>query len=165
MFRRNPSKALPVLLLLASCGSSLGDPGQPGPTLPEWTDADCTMFDATACKLDVAKTSIGIDVHYPNTIFCRLQLLPTIDLLGARDVMQLATTWQVTMSNAARDQVVIAPEVPRAEIEYPLGTERLYLTRVTFSSKSSDTLATLVSNALGSGVSLFAVPLECPGQR
>jgi hypothetical protein len=53
--------------------------------------------------------------------------------------------------------------MPHAVLEYPLGTEQLYLGRVTFTSKSADTLATLVANTLGADVSLYAVPLFCPG--
>ena len=153
----------------ASCGSSLGDPNPPDPgtatTLPEWSDPDCTMFNPTACRLDLAKTSVGIDVNYPNTFFCRLQLLPTKDLLGAGSTSQLASSWQVTMGYGPNDQTVIAPETPQSVLEYPLGTQQLYVTRVTFASKSSETIATLVANALGPDVSLYAVGLECPGRR
>jgi hypothetical protein len=171
MRRLDSSTALLALVLFASasCGSSLGDPNQPdpGPTLPEWADADCMMFNPTACRLDVAKTSVGIDVHYPNTYFCRLQILPTSQLLNAQMFAQLASSWQVTMGYGATDQTVITPEMPRdGVLEYDLGTEQLYLTRVTFSSKSSDTLAIHVANATGrSDVFLFAVPLDCTVDR
>jgi hypothetical protein len=159
--------ALLLLAATASCGSSsLTDADPPDATLPAaQSDADCLMFNPTACRLDLAKTSVGIDVNYPNLAFCRLQLLPTKDPLGTALYSQLASSWQVTMTNAARDQTVLAPETPQGVLEYPLGTQQLYLTRVTFASKSSDTLATLVANALGPDVSLYAVGLECPGRR
>ena len=165
---------LALLVAAASCGSSLGDPSAPNPatttttttTLPEWTGADCTMFNPSACRLDITKTSIGIDVHYPNVVFCRLQLLPTVDLPNAGAFDQLAASWQVTMGNGPNNQTIIAPEKPEWVLEYPLGTEQLYLSRVTFMSKTSDTLATLIATALGrADVSLYAVPVECASHR
>jgi hypothetical protein len=63
-------------------------------------------------------------------------------------------------------QTVLMPETHQGVLEYPLGTDQLYLTRVTFTSKTSDTLATLIGGALGrADVSLFAAPVECPGRR
>lgn len=159
-----------MLLAAASCGSSLGDPGAPTPatttTLPEWNGADCTMFNPSACRLDITKTSIGINVHYPNVVFCRLQLLPTVDLPNAAAYDELASAWQVTMGNGPNNQTIIAPEKPEWVLEYPLGTAQLYLSRVTFTSKTSDTLATLIAKAIGrADVSLYAVPVECASHR
>jgi hypothetical protein len=163
--------ALVLFVAAASCGSALGDPN-PTPTppatttpLPAWTDADCHMFNPTACRLDLAKTSVAIDVNYPNTFFCRLQLLPTRDTFATPVYTLLASSWQVTLGNAPNDQTPVGPEMPQRVLEYPLGSEPLYLTRVTFTSKTSDTIAALVGNALGPDVSLYAVPLECPGRR
>ena len=34
-------------------------------TLPAWPSADCSMFNPVACRLDLAQTSVGIDVNYP----------------------------------------------------------------------------------------------------
>jgi hypothetical protein len=165
--RRHLLLTAALLAATASCGSTLGDAGDPPvtTTLPEWTSADCMMFNPTACRLDVAKTSVGIDVHYPNTSFCRLQLLPTSGLIGADAFGRLAATWRVSMGYGPNDQTVIAPEIPQLALEYSLGTAQLYLTRVTFQSASADTLATLVANALGPDVAVYAVPLECPGRR
>ena len=171
MHSLDSTKALLALVLLAtaSCGSSLGDPEPPSTTttLPEWSAPDCTMFNPTACRLDVAKTSVGIDVHYPNTYFCRLQVLPTSDLLDAAMFGRLASSWQVTMGYGATDQTIIAPEMPQdGLLEYDLGTEQLYLTRVTFSSKASDTLAVQVAHVTGrSDVSVYAAPLDCTVRR
>jgi hypothetical protein len=159
-----------LLLAAVSCGSSLGDPNQPTPSttttpLPAGTEADCMMFNPTACRLDVAKTSVGIDVHYPNVVYCRLQLLPTVELLGQAALDDLAASWQVTMDGVS-NQTVLTPEIHQGALEYPLGTEALYLTRVTFTSKTTDTLATLIGTALRrADVSLFAAPIECPWRR
>jgi hypothetical protein len=159
-----------LLAAAASCGSSLGDPSSPNPaattTLPEWNGADCTMFNPSACRLDVTKTSVGIDVHYPNVVFCRLQLLPTVDLPNAGAYDQLAASWQVSMGYGPSNQTIIAPEKPEWVLEYPLGSEALYLTRVTFMSKTSETLASLIATATGrTDVSLYAVPVECASHR
>ena len=159
-----------VLAAAASCGSSLGDPNQrePSPTttpLPGRTDADCTMFNPTACRLDVAKTSVAIDVHYPNVVYCHLQLVPTVELLGQGDLNGLASSLLVSILGVSAPSV-LASETHQGVLEYALGAEALYLTQVTFASKTSDTLATLIGAALGrSDVSLFAVPVECPGRR
>jgi hypothetical protein len=168
--------ALALFVAAASCGSSLGDPNQPDPpdqpdprdiktpAYPDWSPADCTMYNPTVCRLDVAKTSVGIDVHYPNTSFCGLQLLPADDLLNPAAFTTLASSWQVRMMGSS-EQVVLTPDTSLGVLEYPLGTELLYLTRVKFTSTTSDTLASLIGTALGPDVSLFAVPVECPGRR
>jgi hypothetical protein len=160
--------ALALVAAAASCGSTLGDPGAPGPTtttpLPEWTDADCTMFEPTTCRLDVAKASVGIDVHYPNTFFCGLQVRPTTELPASASPARLAAAWQVSMGYGVNNQTLLTPAALEGGLEYRLGTERLYLTRVTFLSKSSDTLATVVARAFGPGVSVDAVPIMCPGR-
>jgi hypothetical protein len=162
-----------VVLLDASCGSSaLTPPGAPDANQPTpqpdggpaaLSDADCTAYNPIACRLDVAKTSVGIDVNYPNLFFCRLQLVPSRDLFNNALYTQLASAWDVSLASANHDQVILTAETPHAVLEYPLGTEQLYLTRVTIASKSADTLATLIANTLGADVSLYAVPLTCPG--
>jgi hypothetical protein len=162
-----------MLVGIASCGSSsLMPSGAPDANRPDQpdagaalSDADCTMFNPVACRLDLAKTAVAIDVNYPNVVFCRLQLLPTRDLTNTAVYGQLAAAWQVSIGTATADQTVLTPETPEAVLEYPLGTQQLYLGRVTFASKSADTVATLVANILGPDVSLYAVPLACPGQR
>jgi hypothetical protein len=165
-------RAAALLLLVstaAACGGSLRDPAAPDTTttLPEWTEADCMMFNPTACRLDVGKISVGIDVHYPNAFFCQLQILPSAPLPTVNAYNRIASSWQVTMGYAATDQTVIAPEMSHdGVLEYDLGTEALYLTRVTFSSIIYGTLADLVAGATGhSDISLYAVPVACPGQQ
>ena len=71
------------------------------------------------------------------------------------------------MGYGPTNQTVIGPEMPRdGLLEYDLGTEQLYLTRVTFSSKSADTLAAHVATVTGrSDVSLYAAPLDCTVDR
>ena len=172
---RSIASLLVVLFLAASasCGSSALTPaGAPDadPPAPQadggpapLSDADCTAYNPIACRLDVAKTSVGIDVNYPNVFFCRLQLVPSRDLFDNARYTQLAAAWDVSLTNNNHDQVILAAETPHAVPEYPLGTEQLYLTRVTIASKSADTLATLIADTLGADVSLYAVPLTCPG--
>ena len=121
------------------------------------------MFNPTACRLDLAKTSVVIDVNYPNISFCRLQLLPTRDLTNTAAYTQLAMAWDVVLGSTASDQTILTAETPHYVPEYPLGTAQLYIGRVTFTSKSADTIAALVANVLGPDVSLYAVPLSCPG--
>lgn len=125
--------------------------------------ADCRMYNPTACRLDLAQTSVAVDVNYPNTFFCGLQLLPTRDLTNTAAHTQLAASWQVSIGNSANDQVILTPTTPHAVLEYPLGSQQLYLGRVTFASKSDQTVGELVASALGADVSLYAVPLACPG--
>jgi hypothetical protein len=159
----------------AACGSPLAiDTIQPDAgaaadtimtTLPAWPAADCSMFNPVACRLDLAQTSVGIDVNYPNVVFCGLQLLPTRDLLNSAAYNQLAAAWQVSLGNSAGDQTVLTASTPQGVLEYPLGTQQLYFARVTFASNSSDTIAALIGSTLGAGVSLYAVPLTCPGRR
>jgi hypothetical protein len=164
---------LMVLATCASCGSSLAQPGAGDANQPALSDAgtgglsdaDCTMFNPVACRLDLAKTSVNIDVNYPNVVICRLQLLPTRDLTSTAGAAQLAAAWQVSLTGSARDQTILTAETPQGVLEYPLGAQQLYITRVTFSSRSADTIATLVEKAVGAGVSLYAIPLACPGQR
>ncbi|HEY7371553.1 MAG TPA: hypothetical protein VIF57_05190 [Polyangia bacterium] len=169
-------RSIALLLLLAasaSCGSSPLTPGgAPDPNQPTaqpdggpaaLSDADCTAYNPIACRLDVAKTSVAIDVNYPNLIFCRLQFLPSSGLLSAGPHTQLAAAWDVSLTTATHDQQILTAEQPHAVLEYPLGSEQLYLTRVTIASKTGDTLATLIANTLGPDVSLFAVTLGCPG--
>jgi hypothetical protein len=152
----------------ASCGSSLegsgGAPKTTTTTLPEWTDADCTMFTPAACRLDVAKASVGIDVHYPNTYFCRLQVVLTGEASMPEVFSRLASGWQATIGYGPTDQVIVPPEMPRSGLlEYDLGTEQLYLTRMTFTARSADTLAAVAASALPrSDVSIYATPLPCP---
>jgi hypothetical protein len=163
---------LAYLAAVASCGSNLGPPTTPDANAPEQPDAgpaalstaDCTLFNPAACRLDLAKTSVVIDVNYPNLVFCRLQILPSRDLTNTAAYKQLAAAWDVTLGSTASDQTSLTAETPHAVLEYPLGTQQLYLGRVTFTSKSTDTIATLVANALGTDVSLYAVPLSCPGR-
>jgi hypothetical protein len=160
---------LAVLIVLgsaaAACDSSLGTPDEPAPivTVPPHTDADCQMFDPTACRLDVAKPYVLIDVHYPNAFFCRLQILPTASVLDPEAHRRLASSWQVTMDTGFTDTAVVAPETPKdGQLEYDLGTEPLYLMRVTFAATSSETLAAGIAAAVGrSDVSIYAVPLDC----
>lgn len=166
---------LAAVAAAASCGSSsLTDPTGPGSdagatmadttTLPGWAAADCRMFNPTACRIDLAKTSVGVDVNYPNTFFCRLQLLPTQDLSNTAAYAQLAAAWQVSLGNSANDQTVLTAETPHAVLEYALGAQQLYLGRVTFTSRTEQTIDGLIANALGAGVSLYAVPIACPGR-
>src|SRR6476620_10308987 len=146
-------RSIASLLLLAasaSCGSSALTPaGAPDANQPTsqrdggpaaLSDADCTAYNPIACRLDVAKTSVGIDVNYPNVFFCRLQFVPSSGLLSSGLHTQLAAAWDVSLTTATHDQQVLTAEQPHAVREYPLGTEQLYLTRVTIASKSSDTL-------------------------
>lgn len=132
-----------------------------GPPL-DFADADCVMFNPTACQVDVPKTTLGIDVHYPNSSFCALRLLPTEDFTAGDSLGVLAGGWEVTMYDAVvGKQLVLAPDLSRGDLDYPLGEEQLYLTRVTFTSRSSDTLDVLVSRTLGPTASMFAVPIDC----
>jgi hypothetical protein len=121
------------------------------------------MYNPTACRVDLAKMSVGIDVNYPNTFFCGLQLLPTRDLTNVAAHTQLAASWQVSLGNSANGQTILTPTTPHAVLEYALGTQQLYLGRVTFTSKSEQTIGDLVASALGADVSLYAVPIACPG--
>jgi hypothetical protein len=132
---------------------------------PPFQDPDCKIFNPTACRLDVEKTSVVVGVSYPNLTFCRLQLLPTRDSFNTAAYVQLASQWQVSVGTAPNDQTVVAAEMPQGVLEYPLGPETLYYKRMTFVSRSEATLSELIANALGPDVSLFAVPLECPGRR
>src|SRR5262245_56762148 len=133
----------------ASCGSSLGEPaGDAGPTadkitLPGWPAPDCRIFNPTACRLDLAQTSVGIDVDYPNVAFCGLQLLPTRDTFNTAAYATLAAAWQVSLGGNPSDQIVLTPTTPQGVLEYPLGTQQLYLARVTFTSTTYATIATL----------------------
>ena len=148
----------------ASCGSSsLTDPATPEAGRPlDVSDADCVMFNPTACQVDVPKTTLGIDVHYPNSSFCALRLLPTKDFTTRESLDVLAGGWEVTMDDAVVGQrLVLAPDLSRGDLDYPLGEQQLYLTRVTFTSRSSDTLDVVVGRTLGPTASMFAVPIDC----
>src|SRR6476659_6586704 len=123
--------AVSMLLLAttAACQTPLTDaPAAAGPDAsvaadaPAWPASDCSMFNPTACRLDLAKTSVAIDVNYPNLVFCRLQLLPSRDLFNTAAWAQLAAGWQVTFGYAPANATVLAPETPHAVLEYPLGT-------------------------------------------
>lgn len=162
-----------ILAASVACGSSsLTPPGapdaevtaQPDTATPALGDAECTIYNPTACRLDLPKTAVAVDVNYPNLVFCRLQIVPTRDLTNTAVYAQLASAWQVSIGLGAGDQTTLTAETPHAVLEYPLGTEQLYLGRVTFASKSAHTLAALVANTLGADVSLYAVPLSCPGR-
>jgi hypothetical protein len=164
----------------AACGSSALTPGggpdalpaeQPDVGLPPGADggapasADCTIYNPVACPLDLAKTSVGIDVNYPNVVFCRLQIVPSRDIGNIALWARLASAWDVSLTTANHDRTLLTAETPHSVLEYPLGTEQLYTTRVTFASKSGDTLASVVALTLGApDVSLYAVPLSCPGR-
>src|SRR6476661_5099507 len=155
---------------LASCTSPLADPTAPADpittgaadagttTLPGWPAPDCRMYNPVACRLDLAQASVGIDVDYPNVVFCGLQLLPTRDTFNTAAYATLAAAWQVSLGGNPSDQIVLTATTPQNVLEYPLGTQQLYLARVTFASRSADTIARLVANALGADVSLYAVP-------
>src|SRR5262245_10857242 len=106
--------AVALLATAASCGSSLSaGPPAPGPILPELTDEDCVMFDPTVCRLDVDKTSVGIDVHYPNAFYCQLQILPTRTPVNRQVFGQLASSWQFMFGWAGVPQTIVPPEMPR----------------------------------------------------
>jgi len=161
-----------LLLASASCGpTALAPAGASDVGLPPAADAsgpsnaDCTIYNPVACRLDLAKTSVGIDVNYPNVVFCRLQIVPSRNVGNIALWARLASAWDVSLTTANHDRTLLTVETPHSVLEYPLGTEQLYTTRVTFASNSGDTLASVAALTLAApDVSLYAVPLSCPGR-
>jgi hypothetical protein len=126
--------------------------------------AECTMHRQTACIVNTSKAERTLVISYPNTVFCSVRLHATEPWVFAEGWTKLLKDLDIRMTGSFVPLTVHPTIQPQDEetVDFGLGSELLYMTKVTVKTKSGRSLNEIIAKTIGGD--LVAVPQYCPGR-
>jgi len=132
-------------------------------------DAQCTVFNRTACLINSARSSRKIDISYPGMQWCKVSFVGS----GLGQVeSDLINDLEFTLPSNQTGQPVVVPATMTDDgITVDLGSDMLYMTTLTVRTKNGQSLdkvirAKLTNPALPGGpATLVGIPTRCPQQK
>jgi hypothetical protein len=127
-------------------------------------DAECTVFNKTACLINSAKSQRKITVNYPGLSWCKMTFVGS----GYGWDPALANDLEFSLGMHG-DSKLIAAQQTEEGLTVDLGTEMLYVDVLTVRTKSGQSLDKVIRSRLDTGPhagagpsTLVAIPVRCP---
>jgi hypothetical protein len=126
---------------------------------------DCYLNAGNTCRVSSDQSSQTIDVGYPNTVVCHIELVPDLYVVTQDQLQTLANKLELTLHDSLTGaDLTLFPTVKTQAIEYPFGPDTSYLAPVTVRTTNGEGLATFIHDTLNNDTaSLMVIGEGCPG--